>query len=216
MTISFPRDMPPCRIAALSSFDLQHNVAINQVGQSVQAMELYPPVWIANFTTEPLTSHQRAAVQTWWATLKGGVNTFYAHDCFRVYPAAYGKNVIGMPRAAGGTFDGTVTITARTTTTVTLTGLPASYQFTDGDMLELPRAGGKISLHQITEPNIGSGAGVATVSVDPFTLTDTTVPSSAARLVKARCIMVPKPGTLQIPAGLGRLAASFEAVQTIK
>lgn len=214
--ITFPRDMPPCRISELSSFDLQHGVAINQANGSVQAMELSPPIWHAHFTTEPLDKKQRAAVQAWWATLRGGVNTFFGWDCFRAYPAAYGAAVIGMPRAGGGTFDGTCTITANGTTTVSLSGLPASFHFTDGDMIELPRASGRISLHQVTEAMTGALGGTATVSIEPGALADTSIGSTAVRIVKARCIMVPRPGTLDIPAGLGKRAASFEAVQTIK
>jgi hypothetical protein len=216
MPITFPRDMPPVRIAELSSFDLQHVVALNQAGGSVQAMELGAPLWVANFTTAMLTSKQRAQVQAWWATLKGGVGTFYAHDCSREYPAYYGKAVVGMPRAGGGVFDGTATITANGITTVSLSALPANYHATDGDLIELPRAGGKISLHQIVEPVIGSAGGTITVTIEPAAFTDTVVSTPAVRLVKARCIMVPRPGSLSIPWGLGWRAASFEAVQTIK
>lgn len=214
--ITFPRDMPPVRISELSSFDLQHGVAINQAGGSVQAMELAAPLWQAHFTTEPLNARQRAAVQAWWATLRGGVNTFYAFDCFRAYPAAYGASVIGMPRASGGTFDGTCTLNTNSITTVSLTHLPSNFQFTDGDMIELPRASGKISLHQITEPILGASDGSAIVPIEPGALSDATVGSTAVRIVKARCIMVPRPGSLDIPAGLGKRAASFEAVQTIR
>lgn len=214
--ITFPRDMPPVRIAEVTRFDLQHLVAINQAGGSVQALELGTPIWIAAYVTELLDTKQRAAVQAWWATLKGGVGTFYGWDCFRAYPAAYGAAVIGKPRAAGGTFDGTCTITANGTTTVSLSGLPANYQATDGDMLELPRTGGKISLHQITEATVGAAGGTITVPIEPPALNDTSSPSSVARLVKARCIMVVKPGTLQIPVGAGKRPASFEAVQTIR
>ena len=135
--------MPPVRISELSSFDLQHGVAINMAGGSVQAMELAAPLWIANFTTAKLNSKQRAQVQAWWATLRGGVRTFYGWDCFRAYPAFYGSAVIGMPRAAGGSFTGTCTVTANGITTVSLSGLPANYHATDGDMIELPRASGK-------------------------------------------------------------------------
>jgi len=213
--ITFPRDMPPVRISALSSFNLQHGVAINQAGGSVQAMELAAPLWQAQFTTEPLNARQRAAVQAWWATLRGGVNTFYAWDCFRTYPAAYGSAVIGMPRASGGTFDGTCQIMANGVTSVGLSTLPANYQFTDGDMIELVRTGGKLSLHQIVEAIVGSPTGTATVQIEPGALSDTTI-AGTARLVKARCIMVPRPGSLDIPAGLGKRAASFEAVQTIR
>jgi hypothetical protein len=215
--ITFPRDMPPCRISALSTFDLQHGVAISQAGGSVQAMELAPAIWKASFTTEPLSAKQRAQVQAWWATLKGGVGTFFAWDCFRAWPQAYGNSCIGMPRAGGGTFDGLCQITANNTTTVNLATLPAGFIFTDGDMLELVRQGtNKISLHNITEDAVASGAGTVTVSIEPPALSDTAVPNSFVRLVKARCVMVPKPGSFSAPAGLGRGAAQFEAVQTLR
>lgn len=217
--ITFPRAMPPCRIAELSKFDLMHGVAVNTIGSgSVQAMELSAALWNANFTTEPLSPAQRAAVQAWWATLRGGIGTFYARDCFRMWPAAYHSKTkaLALNRAGGGAFDGTCTVSSNGVTTVSLANLPAAYQFTEGDLVELPRASGRISLHQVTESVSANGAGVAVVSIEPPALNDTSVGSTAARLYQARCIMVPKPGTLDIPVGLGKRAATFEAVQTLK
>jgi hypothetical protein len=214
--MNFPRDLPAgIRFLEQPTFDLQDSVAINKAGGSIQAMELSSPVWVARYVTEPLAWRERKRARAWFNSFGGGLRTFYGYDPFAKWPSTYGPGVLALIRSGGGAFDGTAKVTANNVTKATIATLPNGYQFAEGDMIELPRDGGLISLHEVIEAIAANGAGIATdVLINPPAPADVTINSTAVRLVGARCLMVPKAGTFNAPGGLGQFSASFEAVQT--
>lgn len=216
--MNFPRTLPTgIRFLEQPAFDLQHSVAINKAGGSIQAMETGSPVWVARYVTEPLAWRDRKRVRAWFNSFGGGLRTFYAYDPFAKWPSAYGPGVLNLVRAGGGALDGTAKVTANNITKVTIATLSNAYQFAEGDMIELPRDDGMISLHEVIEAIAANAGGIATdVLINPPAPADVTINSTAVRLVGARCLMVPRPGSLNAPAGLGERSASFEAVQTYK
>jgi hypothetical protein len=214
MTIAFPRAVPDgIRFAIGTTFDLMPVEATNRAGESVQSMELGDPYWMARFMTVPLLASQRAVLQAWRATLRGG-KTFYAYDPFRAFPLAYGEAVLALTRAGGGLFDGTAKITTNNLTTIALATLASGQIISVGDMIELPRANSQIGLHQATEAATASGGGVATVAIDPPAFADTIINATSVRMVRARCTMAIVPDTFSAPGGNAQ-AASFQAVQTL-
>lgn len=218
MAINFPRVLPPVRWLEQPTFDLIPVEAVNRAGGSEQFMELGSPYWSGRFVTEPLEwqgDGGRAALHAWKDSLRGG-KTFYGSDPFRRYPAAYpnAAAIAAMLRHAGGAFDGTARLLVNSGTTVQLGTLPTTYRISIGDMIELPRPGGKITLHQALEA-VTAAAGVATITIDPPALADSVINSDAVRLVKARVIMVLKSGSFSAPAGVGKKSASFEGVETL-
>lgn len=214
---SFPRDLPDLNWLEQPSFDLMPVEAVNRAGGSVQTMELADPYWSAKFVTEPLNWAARAKLSAWKDSLRGG-KRFYGFDPFRQWPAFYKGAVLALTRAAGGAFDGTAKVTANGTTTVTLATLPANYHASEGDMIELPRAAGLISLHQVIDAGgvVGNGSGVATLAIEPPAPADVTINATTVRLVKARALMVIVPGSYAAAAGLGRRSGSFDAVSVFK
>lgn len=213
MAIAYPRELPNVRWLEQPVFDLLPVESTNRAGGSEQNMELGSPYWTARYMTVPLTWPERAAVIAWKDTLRGG-RTFYASDPFRWWPAAYGRAALGLVRHAGGAFDGSAKLLANNIVSVQISTLATNQKIRTGDMIELPRPDGRISLHQAVE-DVTAAAGVATVTIEPPAFADAVINSVNVRMIKARCIMVVRSGTFSAPAGAGRRSASFEAVQTL-
>jgi hypothetical protein len=214
---TFPRALPAVNWLEQPSFDLMPVEGVNRAGGSVQTMELADPFWSAKFVTEPLNWANRALLSAWKDSLRGG-KRFFGFDPFRQWPAFYKAAVLSLTRAGGGAFDGTAKVTANGTTTVALATLPASYHVSEGDMVELPRDGGLISLHQVIDVGgvVASGGGATTVVIDPPAPADVTINATTVRLVKPRALMVIVPGSYSAPAGVGRRSVSFDAVSVLK
>lgn len=213
--ITFPRDLPDVRMLEVPAFELSYASAINRTGAGeLEIMETGDPVWHASFTTEPVAWRKRMELSAWAASLRGGLRTFLAYDPFRCWPAFYGPAVLALTRAGGGAFDGSAKLTAIGANTITIATLPAGYQVSLGDMVSLVRPNAQRSLHQFVEAATADGSGIVTGTVEPAVPDDATINSTALKLVKAPCVMVLQPDSFKAPAGLGKLSATFEAVQT--
>lgn len=215
MTIAFPRELFAVRYLEVTSFGLSYAMAQNRTGAGmIEVMETGDPVWAANYTTEPLSWAQRSQFMAWAASLRGGLQTFLAHDPFRQWPQVYGKGVLSLTRSGGGAFDGTASLNAIGANSVTLSQLPNGYQAALGDMVSLPRPSKQRSLHQFVEAVTGNGAGQLTGNVEPAVPTDAVISSPDVRLVKAPCVMIINWDSVRADAGHGKRSASFQATQT--
>ena len=141
MTISFPRDLPEFSGRLLFSqadFDpfYQQTMSPSRGGQ-VQVANLGPDLWSMSFATDPISYQTGLEYMAWIQSLRGGTRLFKAWHPLRRYPYAYPNGFAGLTRAGGGSFDGTCTLNAIATErdTITLTTLPASFQFNIGDMV---------------------------------------------------------------------------------
>lgn len=214
MALTFPRDLfSGVRWMEQSVFDLMPVESVNRAGGSEQFMELGSPYWQGRFMSEPVDWQIRARAHAWKDSMRGG-KTFFGSDPFRWYPGAYGKSALTLLRHAGGAFDGTAHLDSIAGVTATISTLATAYRFSDGDMVEIPRASNQLGLHQVLEP-VTAAAGVATVTLDPPPFADSVIGSAAVRVVKARCVMVIRSGSFQAPAGVGERSIVFEAVQTL-
>lgn len=215
MAITYPRSLPAGRWFETADFKLGEMASTNTLRSgAIQTMELGEALWSGVFRTFAIEAKDRQMWQAWAMSLRLG-KTFLAFDPEKEFPAAYGEDVLDLLRAGGGAFDGTATLSAYTATSVTLVGLPASYQAKAGDMLSFPWSTVR-ALHQAIEDGAASAAGVVTLSVEPPVRTSPAPGVSATvDLVRPACVMQMKPGTFTAPGGFERQPVSFEAVQKI-
>lgn len=140
---------------------------------------------------------------------------FRAHDVFRPRPIEWsrqhGNQPLSGPRAAGGTFDGTATITARTATSLIVSGLPANFQFRAGDYVEVRKGPSLISLHRITQDAQATSAGTVTLAIRHTLDTGIFTLPLTANFEKASCLMQIDPGSWSGSKSWGARRPSFTA-----
>lgn len=120
--------------------------------------------------------------------LQGGVQRVYMWDWMRAYPRSYPDGFAALPRAGGGSFDGTANVTALTASTIALSTLPASFALKAGDMVGLVE-GEKRGLYRIVEDVTANGSGVATVTVEPKVELTLFTDAATANFDKPVCVM---------------------------
>jgi len=213
--ITYPRDFPDadivvprCRFDYTTLGEMSRTAA----GAITFQERIGGSLWELAVTTKPLNETEYGKWHAWFLSLRGGRQSFMGRDPRRCWPLAYGPGVLSLTRAGGGAFDGTVFVTAVAGDTITIANLPASYKISVGDYVSFAWLGGR-ALVKALEPITGSAGGVATVTVGPWQRTGGTLPA-AGTLVKAWCLMRPKPGSWQGERGTVE-PVTFEAIQTL-
>lgn len=195
-----------------TAFELRHGVQVTPLrGGGALAVDFAPARWAAEFSTPG--SLRRAEIDEIVAfvdALRGGLVRVEIFDWLRKWPRAYGKAAALLSRVAGGLFDGDATVDDLSSRSVTISGLPAAYAVSAGDMIGL-REGEARSLHRVSSAVTASAGGMATIAVEPA-VPIALFSSPTARLVAPTCIMqiVDQPTTTR---DLGREGASFKLVQ---
>lgn len=141
-------------------------------GGGPQAVEIGSPLWVADFETAALSRAQAGLWESWLDTLRGGTQLFKARDPRRSYALRSPAGYEGLAVAGGSTpFSGSGTLSAvgGGGATVTIGGLPASFEISVGDQLSIAYAG-RQHFHRVSDGAISNGAGSATVSVEPLVL----------------------------------------------
>jgi hypothetical protein len=219
MAIVYPLALPAGALFARCEFLLNTIEAVNVMPSGgLLATEVGTPAWTMKAETVPLFPGERARWQAWKLALRGSIGTFLAYDPDKEYPGAYGADVLGMTRAAGGAFDGNGALMDYTSEALAFGALPAGYQILAGDMLAVA-GGGRRMLHMALNDVVADGAGVVdALEVMPPVYT----PGMAAAglgapvaLVRPSCIMRIMPESFTTQAEVGPTAVSFEAVQVI-
>jgi len=215
VTITYPIDFPDADVkASRVRFDYAPLGALSRsAGGGITFQEsMGGSLWELAMTTGPLNETDYGRWHAWFLSLRGGAQSFKGRDPRRCWPIVYGPNVLSMVRAGGGAFDGNATVTAVAGSTISLSTLPANYQMGVGDYISFPWLGGQ-ALVKALEPVTGAVDGTLTVTVGPWLRTGGTLPV-VAPLVKAWCLMRPKPGSWQGERTV-RDPISFEAIQTL-
>lgn len=219
MAITYPRQLPfsGSIFGPGSDLSLRRGDARNQDGAGMlEVIELADPLWQLRIVTKPLRPTIRAQWKAFLLSLQGGIQLFYGYHPILQYPIAYGVGVLGLTRNGGGAFDGTATLTAKTSFTLSLSNLPSTYIATPGDMISVPLTTGARMLHVVIEGGTAV-AGALTVSVNPAVRTETVATGSTdIRLVKAPALFVVKHETVNAPDGEAFAPVSFEAMQTVR
>lgn len=213
MAITYPRSFPFDPAFARVNFKLVAVESNNRTrGGAVLGVELADAYWSAEFETGLINYKKRAVWQAWANTLRG-LRTFYGFDPEKAYPIAYGSAVLALTRFGGGAFDGTCTVASSTTSAVTLSALPAGYQFKTGDHIMLPYSASR-ALHQVVEDTTANSSGVATgISVEPPIRSGVLTTALAASVVKPSCVMMVVPGSFDAPGSRALATVRFSAEQ---
>lgn len=173
--------------------------------------------WVAAYDT--VVGWPRADVQDLLDFLeaqKDGAGTFWGYDWTRPFGHFYTADPTTMTRAAGaggGAFDGTAdTISALSTTTIGVTGMPASYRFQKSDRVGLA-LGSRRWLGRVTTNVTCSTGGAGTVTVYPPVPTSLFTTSSTFTVRRAEAVMRIVPGSTRVETDNGMTSIGFEAVQ---
>jgi len=219
MTITYPRTFPDAEVKATRvRFDYTTLGEMSRTAAGAISFQerMGGSLWELSLTTKPLNETDYSRWHAWYLSLRGGVQSFFAYDVRRCWPLAYGPGVMSLIRVSSGlTFDGTCDVLAVGGSTITLGNLPANYKVSVGDYISFPWLGGR-ALVKALEPVTGSAGGsTAAFTVGPWLRTPGSLPPSrSATVVKAYCLMRPKPGSWQGERTVAT-PVSFEAIQTL-
>jgi hypothetical protein len=197
------------------AFDpIQPRSSSRMEGRRTEAQAFGTPYWTATYKPGWLGERDYGLMDAFMMRAGDGQEVFRAHDPFRARPIAWGNDKpLSGTRAAGGAFDGTATITARTTTTLTISGLPAAFQFRAGDYVEVRKAVSLISLHRIMADVAANGSGIVTLSIrHNLDLQTFTLPLTA-NFEKPACLMQIDAGSYQGQKSWSSRSPSFSATE---
>ena len=171
--------------------------------------------WAASYSAPFLGEIDFGKMDAFMMTAGDSGEVFRAYDPFRPRPIAWmlanGAAPLGGNRAGGGAFNGTATITARTATTLIISGLPADFQFRAGDYVEVVKSATVISLHRVMADVQGSAGGVVTLAIRyALDLQTFTLPLTA-NFEKPSCLMQIDPASYRGPKAWSSRNPSFSA-----
>lgn len=216
MAITYPVDFPePDVKATRCNFDYATlgEMSRTAAGAITFQERIGGSLWELSLTTKPLNETDYGKWHAWYLSLRGGRQSFMGRDPRRCWPLAYGPGVMDLIRVGGGAFDGTCNVTAVGGDTITLANLPIAYKVSLGDYVSFDWLGGR-ALVKVLEPITATASGIAgPITVGPWQRTGGALPV-VATLVKAWCLMRPKPGSWQ-GARVGFDPVSFDAIQTL-
>jgi len=170
MTITFPRDMPsPHRIGRSDVKPMYQQTQAPLRGGQVQAAELGPPLWRGSWQTVTLSEEQGLIWSAWLESLRGAVRTFKARDTTRDYALRYPNGYAGLT-VGGNPWDGTGIIedVGEQLDTLDISGLPAGFIVSVGDLCSYGYASGRQVMHRVMEGATADGSGDITLTVEPI------------------------------------------------
>lgn len=215
MAVTFPRSFPLTRFQS-ARLELVRFTSHNELyGGATQAHEMAEPRWSLQAVALPRRDADFRAWLAWLDSLKGGVGSFYAGDVLACYPVSYPGGFTGLTKAVGGAaFTGAGDVDAVTATTITISGLPASFLLKAGDLVGLLK-GANRGLHRIVEDATANGSGIVTVTVEPSVLTSVFDAASTVQFASPVCIMMLAPGSVSYERGPGPQPVSFAGIQKL-
>ncbi|HWA22332.1 MAG TPA: hypothetical protein VG735_08060 [Caulobacterales bacterium] len=191
MTITYPRAFPDSRFLA-ESFDPEpQDVSVPLAGGQGPSVSLGPSRWLANYRVETLGRTRGAEWGAWLASLRGSGRLFYGRDSRRPFPLAYTEaQMLALPRATTGTFDGTAITTTLNGArdVIGMGGMPANFLLTVGDYIGFYWDTTKRSLHRVLETAAANSGGTGSWNVEP--VVPTLVSGFAvANVLRPDCLM---------------------------
>lgn len=200
MAITYPYDLLATFPGWSTEFDLLYRQEISRtaIGQTF-VKDFGSPLWRATYQSRLMKPNE---LDVWRARLKameGGLKQFLGRPTSRCYPIAY-PNGTGM----GNVSDVKIASIGTDRETVTFSGLPAGYQVSVGDYIQI----GTHNLHQIVDTAGG-------IEIRPHLWPGTAV-NDTVTLVRPSCRMMILPGTLSstADASTGRGTISFQAIES--
>lgn len=208
MALSFPRIMPDAGLGEQSFKLLRVDHISPRVDGRIGAMTVGWPLWTATWSFTGMDEAKSHEWEAWVDSLRGPQRLFYGADLRRALPQAYAES--GLPAGFGG--DAATWSVNSTRDVLTLTGLPAGFVLTPGDMIGFRWGANRRSLVRVMEPAVGSTVSVA---VEPAVPTITSG-AAVAYLKDATCLMRLTPETDLGAVGIDRiLTGQVSAIQEL-
>lgn len=207
--ITFPLDLLATFPGWSTKFELQYRQERSRTaGGRTIAKDLGSPIWRATYQSKEMRPN---SVDEWRARLEsmdGGLQTFLGYNMSRCYPILYPRGT--WP--TGSSFTGLTASLENIQSDrkrIDVTGLPAGFKFSVGDMLQI----GDTDLHRVMNVVTASGAGTAVqVEIRPG-LWPAAVIGLPVSVRKPHCIMSIDPDTIdtQTDKRTGRGSIVFDA-----
>lgn len=186
MAIAYPRQLINNARMSECWFDLVDNLAFSPSGKGskINLSQVNDFLWKGVFKTPPLERDVAPLWQAWHKSLRGGSKLFIAYDVRRSVPYAY--LTATAPGDISGGWNGTAAISALGLSgAISLTGLPATYQFKCGDRLGLEQ-NTNYGYYEIIE-DATAVAGAVTITVSPFLHTGFFTTAAVCRVWRPWC-----------------------------
>ncbi len=176
------------------TLDLSEALAsVDLIGGDTIPIDSGPRLWQGSVSTRLYKNDQVDAAVGLMEILRQAGATFRITKALRAGPAAdLDGSILGAS---------VVTISAVVSTReITLSGLPAGYTLTRGDMLSWSYlSGARHALHRIADTVMADGLGDATIEVSPFVRGDPT--GATVTLIEPSCLAMLVPGSYSPPRG---------------
>jgi hypothetical protein len=226
MAITYPRALPAFVYAVEAQMRLVMGTTSARLrGGGVQTVEHSQPYWDVQWSTAPLTRAQKAELQAWWESLRGGLKSFLAYDPFNAFPNAYSSEaaVLALSRFGGGAFNGSFGLTTvaanELRSSASASRPPAALVLTQGDMISVTQAG-RYSLHRVVETVTADASGnfgsTNAIAIEPAIATASfTGGTAVANVVRPLGEFIPDEARFAAPQTLnpsGAVIAGFSRV----
>lgn len=176
-------------------------------GRETASIGAYARHWVAAYTIVPVSN-----AEAWrLARFLSSREPFVAVHPLKCRPLAYpGGPLSGVRAVDSSAFDGTAVLADLTNRAApVITGLPADFRFTEGDLIEFRMSATVRSLHQVKADTVGAASGIVTLPLDyPVPLEVTT--AAVVHLEKPGCVMKIMSDTHTFTPGVSR-DFSFQA-----
>lgn len=216
MTITYPRSLPITNPNRMTEcwFDLQDNTSVQLSGAALlNVSQIVDPSWKGNFITPILMRTERPLWSAWRKSLRGGAKTFLAYDVRNAAPFNYPNAKVSGDVSVG--WNGTAGVTALALSgLLSLSSLPANYQFRAGDRVGLEQSG-FYGYYEVLEDVLANGSGVATITVAPFLHTTIFTTSALCRVFRAVCQFIVDQTTWAEQGAAEDAPISFSGVQRL-
>ncbi|MEM6381081.1 MAG: hypothetical protein AAF739_00270 [Pseudomonadota bacterium] len=154
-------------------------------GRQTASLESYYRFWIARYTIVPLTDQQAWELSVFLSDRA----PFVATHPKKPRPLAYRSAPLSGTRAAGGAFNGDAVLNSLADrASPEISGLPANFIFTKGDLVEFRQSDTVRSLHMVSTAITGNSSGVVTLPLDYPIPSDFTT-SATVHLERPGCVM---------------------------
>lgn len=197
------------------SFDpIRTRSTSRMLGRRTETLFRGTPFWVATYAAGKLTTAEVATFDAFnMLASDGGV--FAGYDPQRPRPIAYqGDTPLSGVKAGGGAFVGDALLQSITNSlTIVVNGLPAGFQLSKGDYVEVRKSPLVRSLHRIMAPATASGAGVVSLSIRFALDTQTFAAGNTVHFEKPACIMEMDEGSYSLPKSWPNYNVQFTATE---
>lgn len=184
-------------------------------GRFTEAQTFGTPFWKATYKTGWLRYDQYGLMDAFMMTAGDDGETFIAYDAFRPRPIKYDQYVpLSGTKASGGAFNGDAVLRSIIDSrNIVVDGLPAAFQLSVGDYVEVRKSPTVRSLHRITAAATSNGSGVVTLSIKYGLDTGIFTLPCTVHFEKPSCLMQIDPGSVSAPKSWEDRGFSFSATE---